>query len=81
MNPICVVSQAPRTGSSSLLFGTWRGLIFASAALHRSIFIADAHRDDGNRYVVRADEKLTALLELESACSQRTSFAKGSTER
>jgi hypothetical protein len=29
---------------------------------------ADAHRDDGGeRFVVRADEKLTAFLELESA--------------
>jgi hypothetical protein len=25
------------------------------------------HRDDGKRFVVRADEKLTAVLELESA--------------
>ena len=33
----------------------------------RTIWIADAHRDDGKRYVVRADEKLTAFLELESA--------------
>ena len=33
----------------------------------RTIWIADAHRDDGKRFVVRADEKLTALLELESA--------------
>jgi hypothetical protein len=32
----------------------------------RTIFIADAHRDDGKRFVVRADEKLTAFLELES---------------
>jgi hypothetical protein len=31
------------------------------------MWIADAHRDDGKRYVVRADEKLTAFLELESA--------------
>jgi len=29
--------------------------------------IADAHRDDGKRFVVRADEKLTAFLELELA--------------
>jgi hypothetical protein len=29
-------------------------------------WIADAHRDDGKRFVVRADEKLTAFLELES---------------
>ncbi len=31
------------------------------------IWIADAHGDDWKRFVVRADEKLTALLELESA--------------
>jgi hypothetical protein len=31
-----------------------------------TIFVADAHRDDGKRFVVRADEKLTAFLELES---------------
>ena len=29
-------------------------------------WIADAHRDDGKRFVVHADEKLTAFLELES---------------
>ena len=27
----------------------------------------DAHRGDGQRFVVRADEKLTAFVELESA--------------
>ena len=32
----------------------------------RTIWIAYAHRDDGKRFVVRADEKLTAFLELES---------------
>src|SRR6266480_6415243 len=32
----------------------------------RTIWIADAHRDE-KRFVVRADEKLTAFLELESA--------------
>jgi hypothetical protein len=31
----------------------------------RTIWIADAHRDDGKRFVVRADEKLSAFLELE----------------
>jgi hypothetical protein len=29
--------------------------------------IADPHRSDGRRFVVRADEKLTAFLELERA--------------
>ncbi len=33
----------------------------------RTIWIADAHRDDGKRFVVRADEKLTGFLELDSA--------------
>ena len=33
----------------------------------RTIWIVDAHRDDGKRFVVRADELLTAFLELERA--------------
>jgi hypothetical protein len=28
----------------------------------RTIWIADAHRDDGKRFIVRADEKLSALV-------------------
>ena len=31
----------------------------------RTIWIADAHRGDGKRFIVRADEKLTAFVELE----------------
>jgi hypothetical protein len=33
----------------------------------RTIRIADAHRGDGKRFVVHADEKLTAFVELEAA--------------
>ena len=33
----------------------------------RTLWIADAHRGDGERFVVHADEKLTAFVELESA--------------
>jgi hypothetical protein len=33
----------------------------------RTIWIADAHRDDGKRVIVRADGILTAFTELESA--------------
>ena len=33
----------------------------------RTIWIADAHRDDGKRYVVHADQMLTAFVELEAA--------------
>jgi hypothetical protein len=32
----------------------------------RTIFVADAHRGDGKRFVVYAHEKLTAFLELEA---------------
>jgi len=42
------------------------GCVAAVDSNGRTIFIADAHRDDGKRFVVRADEKLT-FLELESA--------------
>jgi hypothetical protein len=35
----------------------------------RTIFTVDAHRD-GKHFVVRADEKLTASVELESAIRQ-----------
>jgi hypothetical protein len=33
----------------------------------QTIWIVDAHRGDGNRFVVHVDEKLTAFLELERA--------------
>jgi len=31
----------------------------------RTIWIVDAHRDDGRRFVVHAEEKLSAFVELE----------------
>jgi hypothetical protein len=42
------------------------GWVSALADEGRTIWIVDAHRE-GTRFVVRADEKLTALLELERA--------------
>jgi hypothetical protein len=48
------------------------GCVSAVDSKGRTIFIADAHRD-GNRFVVRVDEKLTALVEVESVirgCSE-----------
>jgi hypothetical protein len=38
----------------------------------RMIGIADAHRDNGKRLIVRTDEKLTVFLELEAAASYPT---------
>jgi rRNA maturation protein Rpf1 len=37
----------------------------------RTIWIVDAHRGDGKRLVVHADEKLTAFLGLESVILTR----------
>ena len=44
-----------------------RGCVSAVDSEGRTIWIADAHRGDGKRYIVRAEEKLTAILELEAA--------------
>ena len=43
------------------------GCVSAIDSNGRTIWIADAHRDDGQRFIVHADDKLTAFLELERA--------------
>ena len=43
------------------------GWVSAIDANRRTIWIVDAHRDDGKRFVARSDEKLTSFMELESA--------------
>jgi hypothetical protein len=43
------------------------GWISAVDSQGRTMWIVDAHRDNGKRFVVHADEKLTAFLELERA--------------
>jgi hypothetical protein len=48
------------------------GFVSALDSQGRTIWIADAHRDDGKRLVVRADEKLTAFRELESWATNTT---------
>jgi hypothetical protein len=41
------------------------GWVSAIDSQGRTIWIVDAHRDDGKRFIVRADELLTAFVELE----------------
>jgi hypothetical protein len=41
------------------------GCVSAIDSNGQTIWITDAHRGDGKRFVVRPDEKLTAFLELE----------------
>jgi len=43
------------------------GLVSAIDSEGRTLWIVDAHRDDGKRFIARSDEKLTAFLELQSA--------------
>ena len=43
------------------------GWVSAIDSNGQTIWIVDAHRDDGKRFVVHADEVLTAFMELESA--------------
>jgi hypothetical protein len=51
------------------------GCVAAVDSEGRTIWIADAHRDNGKHFVVRADEKLTAFLELETEICARGDFA------
>ena len=41
------------------------GCVSAVDSEGQTIWIADAHRDDGRRFIVHADEKLSAFVELE----------------
>ena len=42
----------------------------------QTIFIADAHRGDGKRFIVRADDKLAAFAELDAEISHVQASAK-----
>ena len=51
-------------GNLSQAGWSW-GCVSAIDSAGRTIWIADTHRDDGKRFIVRADERLTAFVELE----------------
>jgi hypothetical protein len=40
------------------------GCVSAIDSNGRTIWIVDAHRDDGRRFIVHADERLSAFVEL-----------------
>jgi hypothetical protein len=40
----------------------------------QTIFVADAHRDNGKRFIVTADEKLRAFLELQRVTRESLGF-------
>jgi hypothetical protein len=47
---------------------------YAKISEGRTIWIADAHRDDEKRFVMHADEKLSAFLELERVARKSLRF-------
>jgi hypothetical protein len=52
------------------------GWVSAVDSRGRAIWIADARRGDGKCFAVRADEKLTAFVELEAAIRAPGAFEK-----
>jgi hypothetical protein len=50
------------------------GCVSAIDSNGRTIFVTDAHRDDGKRFIVHADELLTAFLELERVTRREQRF-------
>jgi hypothetical protein len=55
------------------------GWVSAVDSNGQTIFVADAHRDNGKRFIVTADEKLRAFLELQRVT--RESFRVCSVEQ
>jgi hypothetical protein len=55
------------------------GCVSAIDSNGRTTWIVDAHRDDGKRFVLHADGKLTAFVELEAATGRNSSFRAGVT--
>jgi len=45
--------------------GWYWGCVATVDSNGQTIFVADAHRDNGKRFIVTADEKLRAFLELQ----------------
>ncbi len=64
----------------TLLAPRWsKHLLLEPRQRYQDISVADAHRGDGKRFVVRADEILTAFVELEAAI--RESGLRNESER
>jgi hypothetical protein len=73
---MCVIFKKNRPSGRNEVLGNNRyrlskagwswGCVSAIDTNGQTIWIVDAHRGDRKRFVVRADEKLTAFVELES---------------
>ena len=50
------------------------GCVTALDSEGRTLWIADAHRDNGKRFIVTAEEKLRAFLELQRVTRESLRF-------
>jgi hypothetical protein len=50
------------------------GCVSAINSNGKTIFVADAHRDNGKRFIVTPDEKLRAFLELQRVTRESFRF-------
>jgi hypothetical protein len=65
---LCGVKRSWEIIADNLSKSGWSwGCLTAVDRDGRTIWIVDAHRDDGQQFVVHANEKRTAFLELERA--------------
>jgi hypothetical protein len=72
-NPINVKFWEVIADNLSKAGWSW-GCVSAVDSEGRAIWIADAHRDNGKRFIVRADEKLRAFLELQRVTRESFRF-------
>ena len=63
---VCVKNWEVIADNLSKAGWSW-GCVSAIDSAGRTIWITDAHRDNGQRFIVHADDKLTGFLELERA--------------
>src|SRR6266478_9510992 len=63
----CLAAEALQSANGTIRIDVWDKHAERISQCGRTIWIADAHRDDGKRFIVHADEKLTAFVELERA--------------
>jgi hypothetical protein len=69
----CAQASSRISGNAAKPVGAW-GCISTIDSNGQTIFVADAHRDNGKRFIVAADEKLTAFLELERVTRESIGF-------
>jgi hypothetical protein len=80
MNARCRKSRRKRTAVTAVTGKSWEiiadnlskagwswGCVSAINSYGQTIWIVDAHRDNGRRFIVHADEKLSAFVELQRA--------------